>query len=107
VPVDLRVRYPVLLTSDAWHLRTKGEWEHETSEAYRECYWARERRLAEKEEQELKDNRDTPNEIQDEAWILPDELLPEALLVEEIMAEVNAPEGTGALHQLPEPAYID
>lgn len=107
MPVDLRDRYPVLLTSDAWHLRTKGEWVEETSQAYRECIWAKERRLAEKEEQLSRDEQDTPEELQDEAWILPDELLPEALLVEEIMAEENAPEDTEALHQLSGPVYVD
>jgi hypothetical protein len=107
VPVDLRVRYPVLLTADAWHLRTKGEWVEETSEAYRECIWAKERRLAEKEEQESKDDGDAPDEIQDEAWIMPDELLPEALLVEEIMAEEDAPEEIGASSRLPGPVYVD
>jgi len=105
--VDLRVRYPVLLTSDAWHLRTKGEWVDETSQAYRECIWAKERRLVEKEEQLSRDDRDAPDEILDEAWIMPDELLPEALLVEEIMAEENAPVETETLHQLPGPAYVD
>lgn len=107
MPVDLRVRYPVLLTSDAWHLRSKREWERETSEAYRQCIWVKEQRLVEKEEQESKDDRDTPDEIQDEAWIMPDELLPEALLVEEIMAEENTPEETEASHRPPGPVYVD
>lgn len=91
--MDLLVRYPVLLTADAWHLRTNGEWQEKTSEAYRECYAAKERRFEREAEDEAMVERDVQEGLLDEDWILPDELLPEALLVEEILAaEQETPE---------------
>jgi hypothetical protein len=107
VPVDLRVRYPVLLTADAWHLRTKGQWERDTDEAYRECRLVKERKFADEEEQVSQDDWEIPDELLDEAWILPDELLPEALLVEEIVAEEEMPEETEPLYQRSGPIHVD
>ena len=48
-----------------------------------------------------------PNELQDEDWILPDELLPEALLVEEVVADEQTPEETEASYQRPGPIHVD
>ena len=101
------MRYPVLLTADAWHLRTRGHWEKETSEAYRECYLAKERKFAREEEQASQVDLAMPNELQDEDWILPDELLPEALLVEEVVADEQTPEETEASYQRPGPIHVD
>jgi len=105
--VDLLVRYPILLTADAWHLRTKGGWQKETSEAYRECYAAKERRFEREAEEEAMVEREVQKGLLDEDWILPDELLPEALLVEEIMAQENALEDAEDGHQRPEPIHVD
>ena len=105
--MDLYVKYPVLLTADAWHLRTKGQWQEDTSLAYRECYLAKARKFAAEDEQALEAESEVLNELQDEDWILPDELLPEALLVEELVAEEQIPEETEALDQRPGPINVD
>lgn len=105
--MDLLVRYPVLLTADAWHLRTKGDWQKETSEAYRECYAAKERRFEREAEEEAMVEREAQEGLLDEDWILPDELLPEALLVEEIVAQENAPEDADNGHPRPGPIRVD
>jgi hypothetical protein len=107
VPVDLRVRYPVLLTADAWHLRTKGRWERDTGEAYRECRLVKERKFADEKERVSQDDWDMPEELLDEAWILPNELLPEALLVEGIVAEEEMPEEGKVSHQHAGPIHVD
>jgi hypothetical protein len=103
----MRVRYPVLLTADAWHLRTKGQWEKDTEEAYRECRLVKERKFAEDEEKVSQDDWDMPDELVDEAWILPNELLPEALLVEELVAEEGMPEENEVSYQRPGPINVD
>lgn len=97
----------MLLTADAWHLRTRGDWQKETSKAYKECYLAKERKSAIEEEQASQVDLKMPNDLQDEDWILPDELLPEALLVEEIVAEERTPEETEASYQRPGPIHVD
>lgn len=102
--MDLYVKYPTLLTADAWHLRTKGEWVDDTEQVFAECRVIKERVYAAEAGDPAPE--ETLDELLDEAWILPDELLPEAVLDREPVEE-KTPEETEASYARPGPIHID
>lgn len=103
--MDLYVKYPTLLTADAWHLRTKGGWRDDTEQVFAECRLIKERRYATESGDSAPE--DAPNEVMDEAWILPDELLPEAELDERSPGREMTPEETQASYDQPGPIHVD
>lgn len=103
--MDLYVKYPTLLTADAWHLRTKGEWIDDTEQAFAECRLIKERRYAAESGDPAPEQ--AQNEGLDEAWILPNELLPEAVLERDSVRKGMTPEETEASYDRPGPIHVD
>lgn len=103
--MDLYVKYPTLLTADAWHLRTKGEWIDDTEQVFAECRLIKERRYATESGNPAPEG--ALNEVMDEAWILPDELLPEAVLDERPAEKGMTPEEREASYDRPGPIHVD